>query len=163
VVRIPSNGPTLIAIVVLGTLAFAMPWSRDMERGPAVTHYERIVPPPPGVLSVRGERPMSRDDAGAKLTSPIARSPEVLEKGKFLFDTYCAVCHGPTAQGDGPVGKQYAFKIPPLTDDFFKERSDGHLYGTIREGGFLMPGYAEVMTPEERWMVVHYLRSLQGE
>ena len=142
-------------------LLLAFPWSTDMTKGPSIQPLERLMPPPPGVLSLRGEMPLSRDDAAERLTNPLRRLPAVLEGGRQLFETYCIVCHGPTAQGDGPVGRKFGVKIPPLTLDPVKRHPDGYLYGTIRQGGFSMPSYAEVMTPEERWMVVQYVRSLQ--
>jgi mono/diheme cytochrome c family protein len=33
---------------------------------------------------------------------PVATSPA---SGKEMFDAYCAVCHGPNGQGDGPAAK----------------------------------------------------------
>jgi mono/diheme cytochrome c family protein len=45
----------------------------------------------------------------------------------------------------------------------FRQRTDGFLYATIRDGGALMPGQGEALSPRERWDVVNYLRVLQGK
>src|SRR5262245_28541124 len=116
--------------------------------------------PPAGVLSSVGEPPLARDDAGG-LTNPLPASPATLARGKQLFEIYCAVCHGPAGAGDGPVGKKFGMPLPSLADASVVAHPDGYLYGTIRDGGFMMPGQAEVMSPEERWAVVHHVRSLQ--
>jgi mono/diheme cytochrome c family protein len=35
--------------------------------------------------------------------------------GQALFKTYCGSCHGPTAQGDGPLADSFRFGPPDLT------------------------------------------------
>ena len=35
--------------------------------------------------------------------------------GSTLYNTYCAVCHGPGAKGDGPMAKMLVAKTPDLT------------------------------------------------
>jgi mono/diheme cytochrome c family protein len=120
-----------------------------------------LAAPPPGALSTAGETPLDRDTAGERLTNPLPASPEALALGKHLFETYCAVCHGSAGAGDGPVGKKFGMPLPSLADPAIAERPDGYVYGTIRDGGFVMPSHAELMTPEERWAVVHHVRSLQ--
>ena len=152
---------TLAALLALGAAtAFhsgpSLP--TDMIKRPAA---RALAAPPAGALSIAGEAPLSRDEAGERLKNPLPASPETLTRGKSLYEIYCLVCHGPSGQGDGRVGAKFGLPIPPLNDPAVVERKDGYLYGTIREGGFIMPKYAEVMTPDERWAVVHYLRALQ--
>lgn len=146
---------TLAAAVVFH-LGPALP--NEMMKNPAAG---LLAAPPPGARSTMAELPLSRDEAGARLTNPLPASPETLARGKRLYETYCGLCHGSAGAGDGPVGKKFGFQLPPLRDPAIAERPDGYVYGTIRDGGFLMPAQAEVMTPEERWAVVHYLRRLQ--
>ena len=121
-----------------------------------------LAAPPAGALSLTAETPLSRDEAGERLKNPLPASPETLARGRLLYEIYCLVCHGASGAADGAVGKKFDFPIPALADPAVAERPDGYVYGTIREGGFIMPKYAEVMSPEERWAVVHYLRRLQN-
>ena len=130
----------------------------DMMKVPAAA---ALAAPPAGALSIAAEAPLSRDEAGERLKNPLPASPETLARGKALYEVYCLVCHGVSGQGDGRVGAKFGLPVPSLSDPAVVERPDGFVYGTIREGGFIMPKYAEVMTPEERWAVVHYLRRLQ--
>jgi mono/diheme cytochrome c family protein len=44
-----------------------------------------------------------------------AESPRGSESGRSLFKTYCTVCHGPGAQGDGPLADQLRVRPPDLT------------------------------------------------
>ena len=45
----------------------------------------------------------------------VARSGEDVEFGKIAYGTYCAVCHGSTGKGDGPVAGQLKNKPADLT------------------------------------------------
>jgi hypothetical protein len=70
------------------------------------------------------------------------------------------VCHGDAGNGDGPATK---LGIPgiSLVTDITKGRSDGYIFGMIRNGRGLMPSYNRIEDPD-RWDVVNYLRGLQG-
>lgn len=106
------------------------------------------------------------DSAAATLTNPFAGSapPEVLTLGSAVYGRQCAVCHGPTGAGNGPVVGQGKYPFaPPLNGPQTAGRSDGYLYGVIAVGRGLMPPYGERMTHVERWAVVSYLRSMQAQ
>jgi mono/diheme cytochrome c family protein len=105
---------------------------------------------------------MTRDEAGKVLRNPVPIARRSVENGRRLFGIYCALCHGADGKGSGPVAAKF---VPPpdLTLATFQQRTDGFLYGTIRMGGPLMPPYAEVLSTRERWDVVNFLRSLQGQ
>ena len=48
-----------------------------------------------------------------------------------------------------------------LTNDVTKARTDGYIFGMIRNGRGLMPPYNRI-EEMDRWDVVNYLRALQG-
>ena len=150
---------TILALLSLGVVVMAMAWTRDMVAEPAALPQERPMLPPPGVLSVTGEPILDRIAAREQMTNPLASSPRVLEQGKWLYEVYCDVCHGPEGRGDGPVGPLYPYTLPPLDSRYIQGYADGYMYSIIREGGYRMPGYADALSRTERWMLVHYLRS----
>lgn len=142
--------------------SFGWPWNKDMAKQPAIRPQGRATPPPEGSLPVQGKEPfMSREEA-AKIKNPVPPTPESIDTGKRLFQIYCSVCHGADGKGMGSVAPKF---VPPpdITSAFFKVRSDGFLYETIRGGGPLMPGQGEALSPKERWDIVNYVRSLQGQ
>ncbi len=144
------------------SLAHGFPWSRDMKVQPSIKPQEAPRSPAPGTVPREGwERPMTRDEAGKALSNPVPITRTSVENGRRLFETYCALCHGPNGKGMGPVATKF---IPPpdLTLPLFQQRADGFIYGTIRNGGAVMPPYGEALSPAERWDLVNYLRSLQG-
>ena len=48
-----------------------------------------------------------------------------------------------------------------IVDDLHRERPFRRIWHVITRGWSKMPQYANVLTPEERWQVVHYVRTLQ--
>ncbi len=96
------------------------------------------------------------------LRNPVPRTAASLARGGKIYDTYCAVCHGTRAGGDGPVASRFGY-VPPLTMDMTRQRSDGQLYAIIRHGRGIMPRYGDkIRDVRDRWHVVSYVRSLQG-
>jgi mono/diheme cytochrome c family protein len=152
----------VLALFLFGAAAalWAMPWSQDMIRSRAVMPQTEVIVPTPNTLGIGHPRILDRVDAEELLTNPIEATPTVVEQGRTLFETYCAICHGRDGRSGGPVGK-YFKKVPDLSLAEIQAYPDGLLYSVIREGGFNMPGYAESLSAQERWAVVHFIRSLR--
>ena len=150
----------LFLLVAAATTVLAMPWSRDMMHSSAVMPQTQLVVPPPNTLAIGHPRILDRVDDEESLTNPVRSSAAVVEQGRTLFETYCAVCHGPNGRSGGPVGK-YFQKVPDLSAPEIQDYPDGLLYSVIREGGFNMPSYAESLSAQERWAVVHFVRSFR--
>lgn len=137
----------------------------DMQDSPAVKAQREPMRLPPEGTIPRGFDPYpyaadQGDAAGAALINPLPRNKATLVKGQQLYNTYCAVCHGPKAKGDGPIIPKFPF-APALHTDKVRDWSDGRLFHVITKGQNLMPGYATQIFPDERWAIVHYLRALQ--
>lgn len=105
---------------------------------------------------------MSREEMGKILANPAPFKQQSVENGRRLFEIYCALCHGVDGKGMGVVATKF---IPPpdLTLPMFQQQADGFIYGTIRNGGAVMPSYGEVLSSKERWDIVNFLRSLQRQ
>ena len=76
-----------------------------MYRGPEIQPFAEAprVTPADTIPVHGGEPPMSLEQATIKMHNPLQATPENLAKGKDQFNTYCAPCHGESAQGNGPV------------------------------------------------------------
>ncbi|MCG8528690.1 MAG: cytochrome c [Opitutales bacterium] len=105
-----------------------------------------------------------RDEAGEFLKElPIEVNHELMELGRERYDIFCAVCHDETGDGNGAV-KNFA---PPtlssanLLTQLYIDQSEGEIYNTISYGKNTMMGYADKLSPKERWAVVLYVRALQ--
>jgi hypothetical protein len=148
-----------------------VPWFDGMIRQPNVHPYQRSDIPRnsvPGTVPITGGETDWFAEWGNRTTTtitidrlvnPLAGRPASAQ-GDTLYHTFCAVCHGNTGAGDGPVGPQVA--TLPLITDRARAFSDGYLYSYVRYGGFLMPSYGDRVRGEARWEIVNYVRSLQA-
>ncbi len=96
------------------------------------------------------------DRAGLELKDPYQPTARTLDEGKALFETYCAVCHGPQGKGDGPISS----KIPPppsYHSDRLMQFAPGHIFHVITLGTNKMPSYAAQLSADERWKIVTYV------
>jgi mono/diheme cytochrome c family protein len=111
------------------------------------------------------------DPEAAKIKNPAATSPESIAAGKKSYDTNCAGCHGPKAEGAEKAGiiisviEDQGGKQPPdLTDDKWDHgSSDGEIFSVIKKGigpQFFMAPWDGRMTDTEIWNVINYIRSL---
>ncbi len=157
VVLILGGAVTLMGGVVV------MRWRDNMTETPKVMPGERVFAMPTGTVPRAGGElviPKEEREAAAKRPNPVPAGPESVEQGRKLFAIYCTPCHGSEGKGNGPVAAKF---IPPpdLTNAALqKARTDGYIQHVIGTGGAVMPAYVEALTPEERWHVVNFLRSL---
>jgi mono/diheme cytochrome c family protein len=155
----------------------AVPWFTTMRDQAAVRPFEPIPGdssrsprflPPDGSIPVTG-REDSLDiysPAGLKVVNtkvnPVPAEAASLARGRKIYNTYCAVCHGVQGLGDGTVSGRLGY-VPNLTMDMTRQRSDGYLYAMVRHGRGLMPRYGDkIRDARDRWNVVNYVRRLQG-
>lgn len=137
----------------------ARTWIRNMWTGPAVLPQTEARALPEGSMAVDAPRIMNRREARTALTNPLDETPAVLAEGKVLYDVYCALCHGDEGNGDGELARHYR-RMPTLTARHVLNYPDGFVYSIIREGGRNMPRFGDALSVDERWALVHYLRTL---
>jgi mono/diheme cytochrome c family protein len=99
-------------------------------------------------------------DSLALLPNPTPVSDSSLANGRRHYQINCAVCHGRGGAGDGLI-VSYGLPAPSLLTDIAQNRSDGYIYGIMRNGRGLMPTYNRI-EDMDRWDVVNYVRGLQG-
>lgn len=134
----------------------------DMADGPTVKAQENYLEPPPHSVDINAEEyPATIEESEAKRTNPFPNTPAVLAKGEALFGTFCAACHGPDGKGQNALGPN--FPVPPdITNEVYKKRADGFFFYRITFGGVMMPSYGHSISVNERWMIIHHLRTLQN-
>ncbi len=99
---------------------------------------------------------------GATLANPVELTMENLQRGRERYGVFCAVCHGEKGEGNGGVIGPTRFPAPPsLHTDQARGYSDGTIFHIITKGVGKMPPYANELSPEDRWKVIHYVRALQ--
>ena len=99
-------------------------------------------------------------DSTRNIKNPIGLTKPVVSQGKKIFTQQCAACHGNSGKGDGPAAKYLGTKLPDFTDPSMWDQTDGELFWKISNGKGTMPTFKGVLTEEQRWQVVNYIRSL---
>lgn len=117
-------------------------------------------PAPNAAQTVHAYKPTSED---AARPNPMKLTTNSVARGKRVYDTQCAMCHGDTGLGDGDVAKDIGAKPPDFTNPAtLKSRTDGELFAIIGEGSGLMPAQGDRMKDYHKWDAINYLRSLSG-
>lgn len=140
------------------------PWETAADTIPFRGNPQNSVPmngsAAPGFMYTRGNL-IPDIETMSKIQNPVAADARSLANGRKLFTINCLPCHGEKADGMGPIVK-YGFVPINLTLDVTKNRTDGYIFGMIRNGRGLMPTYNRI-EEKERWDIVNYLRALQGK
>jgi mono/diheme cytochrome c family protein len=109
-----------------------------------------------------GDAPSTADT----VINPIPPDADSIARGEALYADNCAACHGPAGKGDGPVGMTLN---PPPADLTIHTvagvHSDGKLWTWITDGypGSAMPAFKTILSDDERWDIVNFIRTLAPE
>jgi len=115
-----------------------------------------------------GDNEEDRAKAMAEIIeNPLPITDAGIEEGKAMYEIYCATCHGEKADGNGYLVRDDGGKYPVQPANFLLEEhvnaSNGRYYHAIMHGRNLMGSYKDKVSYEERWNVIHYIRSLQAK
>ncbi|HEX9564340.1 MAG TPA: cytochrome c [Gemmatimonadaceae bacterium] len=99
-------------------------------------------------------------DSMSGIRNPVPLTEASLANGRKFFQINCAVCHGVNGDGVAP-GARFGLIPFPLTSAVTRDRTDGYIFGMIRNGRVSMPSYNRI-EERDRWDVVNYVRALQG-
>ncbi|MCL4394760.1 MAG: DUF3341 domain-containing protein [Chloroflexi bacterium] len=149
-------GAIVVTLLAYGIVDISFPtqmadqYSIASQMGPRLTAPAAAVP-------VQG--PVLID--GQPATAPATATAASVQRGKTLFDIHCALCHGQTAVGNGPLNGYFSPKPKDLTSGPVQELSDSQLYLVITNGLGPMPSLAENLSATERWDVINYVRTLK--
>jgi mono/diheme cytochrome c family protein len=177
-----SPFPRAAAALLLLPLALSLTgcsWFTDFKRQPKVDPWESEA----DTIGARGNPQMSVPvtgtavagfqvsrqqlpatiDSMSGLRNPTPVSDASLANGRKYFQINCAVCHGDQGLGNGPATH---YGMPGISIGVgsvaANTRTDGYIFGMIRNGRGLMPTYDRI-EEMDRWDVVNYVRALQGK
>lgn len=142
----------------------------------------RLYPAEQSVPITGKEVQLTSMEMAEKLINPIPN--QGIESGKNLFEINCSMCHGMDAKGAGPtikimtnndpaIGVPYNYQ-PQLPTNLIlglMGRSENWIFAMISDRDLIlleserpkvMPRFEGLLTPEERWMIVNYINTLQS-
>jgi mono/diheme cytochrome c family protein len=144
----------LFGVLAAAPLLMAAIWMDDQQT--YKPYKAPVLSPPVGSVPVSGKELVSQE---SELQNPIAPTPEVVARGRSLFEINCAICHGQTSAERGPVGKKLVPPPPGLDPDMVQGLSDSTIFKAITFGFGRMPVFKDKLLPEERWSLVNFLRT----
>ncbi len=100
---------------------------------------------------------------GKKDVNPFSPTEENIHEGRRAFQSYCFACHGLDGQNTGvPFADRMAPPVPLLTSHEVQNFKDGQLKWIIENGIYPsgMPASKGMLSDEEMWKIVLYLRHL---
>ena len=116
--------------------------------------------------------PIDQIDEVRTWTNPLPATEETIEKGKKLFQgkAFCVTCHGRDGKGLGGDIEPGTLKGPLPRNFTDKEwqaaRTDGELFWILKNGSkgtAMAPFIPLILTEEEAWQVLRYVRSFATE
>ncbi|RMD97861.1 MAG: hypothetical protein D6812_14490, partial [Deltaproteobacteria bacterium] len=108
-----------------------------------------------------GNSEAERRRAAAELKNPIPRTYAALDRGRFVFENFCAHCHGIGGHGDGGVARRFSGFSMSIVGKGTVDLPDGEIFHILTYGRNNMPGHAAQIPQEDRWKAILYLRDLQ--
>ena len=91
--------------------------------------------------------------------NPFLGDKQAIIGGKQTYEQLCLVCHGARGRGDGMAGITLKPRPSNFTKKAVQSQTDGALFWKITEGRPPMARYKEVLTEEQRWQLVNYIRT----
>jgi mono/diheme cytochrome c family protein len=116
--------------------------------------------------------PVPPDYTSAHVPAAAWTDPRMIARGKEIYGTRCAVCHGDAGDGKGPAGLALPLRPPDLRDRkmtgemasnyWFWRVSEGGTVEPFRSKGSAMPAWKDELSVEDRWAVITYQHTFSG-
>ncbi|UII24146.1 c-type cytochrome [Fulvivirga ligni] len=94
------------------------------------------------------------------MKNPLPDNDEVVKDGQMLYNRFCEHCHGGAGQGDGLVSEKFA-GVANLTGAAYQNITEGHIFHVITWGKGRMGAHGSQLSPEERWKIAKFVKTLQ--
>jgi mono/diheme cytochrome c family protein len=113
---------------------------------------------------LQDNKPWPVPENAKKMKNPVANNAENITIGKNLYAKHCRSCHGKNGEGDGTKAAELKTHPGDFTSSEFQGQTDGELFYKTTEGREDMPEFKKkIASDEDRWILVHYLRTLKAK
>ena len=136
------------------TVSMMLPYSRKATEMFRLTHGMYGAE-----LSVSDEYVLAAADVNPlKLTAD--NTEEMFKKGKALYTSNCAHCHGEKGDGNGPMVASGSFAGVPNYSNL--TITEGQMFYSIYYGKGAMGNHSSFLNKREIWTLVHFVRKFQN-
>lgn len=94
--------------------------------------------------------------------NPLAASEEVIQQGREIYMSSCALCHGTDGRGRTTLGRSMYPPAMDLNSPHVQQWSDADLFWIIQNGVRLtgMPSWKSSIAETDTWKLVHFIHAL---
>ena len=128
--------------------------AHEEQEGIAHEHVEH--------MGMQGESHWNAPAEAATLMNPVTADAVSVQRGRDLFVSNCASCHGNKGRGDGPI----AAALTPKPADLVvmaPMHPGGDFFWKIANGRGPMPAWKDTLNENQIWDLVNYIKSLGEE
>jgi len=144
-------------ILLVLLLAVGVVWAQEETKEQAPPAASTAATPP-----VTHNVVISPEDVARK--NPVKFTQISVDRGKKIYTTQCALCHGKDGDGKGDLVADMKINPPDFTKpETLKNRTDGELFAILTAGKEPMPSQGGRMTEQHKWNLVNFLRALGGK
>jgi mono/diheme cytochrome c family protein len=101
-------------------------------------------------------------EAASAWKNPLPKTAYNLAEGERLYNINCTPCHAEDGNGEGTIVKDGKYPRVPAYSDRLPTINAGKAFYSITHGKNLMGAYGTVLSPTQRWQVIHYIYELSG-
>ncbi|MCL0044000.1 cytochrome c [Dehalococcoidia bacterium] len=184
-----SKGILLLAALATTMLAGCSQGAYPIDFFPEMHYHQSYkIQEPPSLSAPAGSVPTTGTEIELMLTdtklleNPVRKmviegtrqKTTTIETGQQLFKVNCAVCHGQTGLGDGPLKerlKTAGYRGTPAdltTTGPTNSKGDAEIFLVITKGfggayglpqdQFVMPPFRKLLTEDERWTIAYFIK-----
>lgn len=109
------------------------------------------------------EAPQELRDEWKRISKNVdTNNSAIANSGRGIYMQNCAVCHGVTGRGNGPISSSMIKKPANLTRPFYKAYTDALFYWRVKEGvaGTRMPRWGRSLSEQQMAYLVAFIKTL---
>ena len=135
-----------------------------MRETPGVKpHEEPLLILEKGIVPVSGgDAVLLAADTNALQPAVDMSAPAAIERGKSVYFTFCAQCHGNNYDGRGTVGQSFHPLPTSLRSETVQSKTNGELFKSVSYGvkDGRQPALHTTISIDDRWRVIAFVKSL---
>jgi mono/diheme cytochrome c family protein len=115
-----------------------------------------VTPTGPPVYKITAEDSARRN--------PVRFTEASVARGKRIYNSQCAMCHGENADGKGEVAAEMQITPADFTKaETLKNQTDGDLFAILDQGSHQMPGQEKRLKERHKWDLINFLKASGGK
>jgi mono/diheme cytochrome c family protein len=95
------------------------------------------------------------------MINPVKADTVSINNGQVLYKKHCLSCHGKTGLGDGVKARQLEEHPGDMSSSAYQRQTDGEHFYKTRFGREEMPAYERILSDNEIWDIVNYMRTFK--